>query len=66
MPYFSSTAIHRAEYDDTTSTLQIWFTSNGGPYDYYGVPRYHYDRLCSVASKGRYFNTHIRDRYGRG
>ncbi|MFZ6182776.1 KTSC domain-containing protein [Nannocystis pusilla] len=64
MPYFSSSAIDYAEYDDATSTLRIWFTSSDGPYDYYGVPRHHYEGLCAATSKGRYFNDHIRDRYG--
>ena len=65
MPYFHSTAIYRAEYNQATATLSIWFTSNDGPYDYYGVPQFHFDRLCSARSVGQYFNRHIRHQYGR-
>lgn len=65
MPSFASTAIVRAEYDDATSTLRLWFASGSRPYDYYGVPRHHYEQLLAAASKGAYFNDHIRDRYGR-
>jgi len=65
MPYFNSTAIHHAEYDDATATLRVTFP-NGGAYDYFGVPRYLYEGLCSAESVGTYFNDHIRDQYGRG
>lgn len=65
MPFFRSSAIRRAEYDDVTLILKIWFIETGGPYDYYGVPRYIFDGLCRASSKGGFFNDHIRDRYGR-
>lgn len=65
MPRFHSTAIARAEYDYTTSTLHLWFVESGGPYDYYGVPLGIYEGLCRASSKGTFFNDHIRDRYGR-
>jgi hypothetical protein len=64
MPYFSSTAIRRAEYNEQTRTLSIWFTESGGPYDYYGVPASVYQGLLNARSKGTYFNDHIRDQYG--
>ncbi|WAS95690.1 KTSC domain-containing protein [Nannocystis punicea] len=63
MPSFTSTAIRRAEYDDRTETLRIWFVETGGPYVYHDVPRRLFERLCDAASKGRYFNDHIRDRF---
>lgn len=63
MPYFSSTAVHRAEYNSKTMTLQIWFTGSGGPYDYYGVPVSVYNGLLAAGSKGTYFNLYIRDQY---
>ncbi|WP_417463254.1 KTSC domain-containing protein [Kordiimonas sp.] len=64
MPYFNSTAISRAEYNSATRVLQIWFVESGGPYDYYGVPQHIFDGLCNAASKGGYFNDHIREQYG--
>lgn len=66
MPVFTdSSAILGAEYDDATSTLRIWFAHRRHAYDYYGVPRQVYENLCAAASKGEYFNDHIRDYYGR-
>ncbi|WP_350057041.1 KTSC domain-containing protein [Pelagibacterium sp.] len=64
MPHFNSSAISRAEYNEQTRTLTLWFVQSGGPYDYYGVPRHIFDGLCHATSKGSYFNTHIRDQYG--
>lgn len=65
MPTFNSSAITRAEYDPSTRTLSLWFTGSGGPYYYYGVPQSVYEGLLGAASKGTYFNDHIRDQYGR-
>jgi hypothetical protein len=64
LPYFSSTAISRAEYNPQTHVLSLWFTQSGGPYDYYGVPQHIFDGLCRAGSKGSYFNSYIRDQYG--
>lgn len=64
MPIFASSAIHRAEYNENTGTLSVWFVQTGGPYDYYRVPPHIYVGLCKAYSKGSYFNDHIRDRYG--
>lgn len=61
MPYLTSTAIARAEYDD--GTLSIWFRESGGPYDYYGVPESIYRGLINASSAGAYFNSYIRDNY---
>lgn len=63
MPVLRSSAIRRAEYNDATSTLSIWFVESGGPYDYYRVPRSVYLGLIGARSAGSYFNDHIRDRY---
>lgn len=63
MPTFNSSAIRRAEYDPGTRVLKLWFTTSGGPYDYYGVPQHIFDGLCRASSKGTYFNDHIKDRY---
>lgn len=61
--FYGSSAIRRAEYNPATAVLQIWFVESGGPYDFYGVPQYVFDGLCRAASKGTYYNDHIRDRY---
>ncbi len=63
MPTFNSTAIQRAEYDANTAVLSLWFTGSGGPYDYFLVPARVFDGLCRAASKGSYYNQHIRDHY---
>jgi hypothetical protein len=63
MPVFSSTAIRRAEYDRDTRVLRVWFADSGNQYDYSDVPQYVFDGLCRAASKGSYFNDHIRDHY---
>jgi hypothetical protein len=63
MPYLNSTAIARAEYDEKTRTLSIWFRDSGGPYEFYGVPRAVYEGLIRAISPGTYYNMHIRDRY---
>jgi hypothetical protein len=63
VPIFNSTAVRRAEYDSSTAVLSLWFAESGGPYDYFMVPARIYEGLCSAASKGIYFNQHIRDQY---
>lgn len=65
LPHFNSTAISRAEYDESTGALSLWFVESGGPYHYYNVPLSVYEGLLAASSKGGYFNSHIRDRYGR-
>jgi len=62
MPFVSSSAMSRVEYDEMTRQLDIWFTDSGR-YSYYGVPLWIYEGLLAAPSKGTYFNTHIRDRY---
>lgn len=52
MPYFKSSAIERAEYDESKRVLQLWFVRSGGPYSYYGVPMQIFLGLCTAASKG--------------
>lgn len=44
-------------------TLHIRFHS-GGLYSYSNVPVAIYQGLMSASSKGRYFHSHIRGRYG--
>lgn len=62
MPYVSSSAISRIEYDDNTRRLFITF-QHGETYTYYGVPRHVYDAFLRAASKGRFYNDYIKDRY---
>lgn len=63
MPAVSSSAMYRVEYDEQTRQLDIWFNGTGR-YSYYRVPPAIYTGLLAAASKGSYFNAHIRDRYG--
>jgi len=63
VPYFNSTAISRAEYDEPTQVLQLWFVDSGGPYSYYRVPKWIFDGLCQARSKGGYYNRYIRDKF---
>lgn len=63
MSYVASSAVSRIEF--AAGTMQIWFVGSGGPYSYYGVPEQVYRAFLSAPSKGRFFNDHIKDRYGR-
>lgn len=58
-----STAISRIEYAPETEALDIRFRDSGELYRYYGVPARVYDAFRKATSKGRFFNSHIRDRY---
>jgi len=62
MPYFSSSAIKRAEYDPLAQRLTIWFPE-GHSYDFCGVPQEIWQGLLSAGSKGRYYNDRIAGRY---
>ncbi|MEO1168425.1 MAG: KTSC domain-containing protein [Pseudomonadota bacterium] len=62
MPYFSSSAIKRAEYDEKAQRLTLWFPE-GKPYDYCGVPEHIWHGLINAPSKGRYFNAQIDGNY---
>jgi hypothetical protein len=41
----------------------VWFVSSGNRYDYEDVPAETYAAFRQAFSKGRFFNTFIRDRY---
>ena len=60
MPFYNSTAIIRAEYNN--GSMQIWFP-NSGPYNFCSVPESVFIGLDQATSKGTYYNDHIRDRY---
>lgn len=57
----SSSDIASIGYED--GTLHIRFHS-GGLYAYFDVPEFLYVELLSASSKGRYFHSHIKGRYG--
>ncbi len=58
-----STAISRIEYQPGTATLDVWFRDSGRLYRYYHVPVRVFEAFRKSVSKGRFFNSHIRDRY---
>lgn len=55
-----SSMIQSVGYDDTSSILEIEFRS-GKIYQYLEVPLGVYLGLVSAGSKGRYFETYIKD-----
>jgi hypothetical protein len=57
-----SSSIRSVGYDDSSSLLEIEF-NNGGIYQYLTVPKSAYDSLIAAASKGKYFDQLIKDRY---
>ena len=62
MPYLNSSAVKRAEYDQETERMQLWFADDG-PYDFCRVPKHIYEGLLRAPSHGRYYTDNIRDRY---
>jgi len=60
-----STNLAAVGYDAVGSVLYVRFR-NGSVYHFAGVPTATYTGLMSAASKGRYFNRNIRDRYSGG
>jgi len=58
-----STSIRNARYDPVSRTLSIWFLASGKRYDYLNVPPDLWDEYRAAFSKGRFVNTHVRDRF---
>ncbi|HVW94189.1 MAG TPA: KTSC domain-containing protein [Devosia sp.] len=58
-----STAIQKIEYDPGRRTLSVWFAPSGHRYDYFEVPPDLYRAFIGSGSKGRFFNTRIRDHF---
>jgi|SRR5579862_622940 len=59
---FESEAIAKFAYDPDTTSLVIFFKSNG-VYAYQGVPRPIFDAFRAAPSKGQHFHAAIRNRF---
>jgi len=57
-----SSVVALAQYFDSTHVLRVIFVS-GKIYDYKNVPTGIYQAMKSAASKGKYFNKHIKGNY---
>ncbi len=57
-----STELRSVGYDQETLTLEVEF-HRGGTYRYLGVKSSMHAALMAASSKGRYFNTYIKDVY---
>ena len=58
----ASTNLHSVGYDERRETLEVQFL-NGRVYQYYGVPASIHEQLMQAASKGQFFNAHIKRSY---
>ena len=59
----ASSTITTFGYSAEHAILEVEFR-RGAVYRYFGVPLLHYRALQTADSKGRYFNTDIRGRFG--
>jgi len=59
-----SSAIESVGYDPATQQLYITFTSGSHPYTFCAVPPAVHSALMAAPSKGRFYNAHIRGRFG--
>jgi KTSC domain len=55
-----SSLLEAAAYHSQRATLELAFRT-GAVYCYLGVPAQTYQQLLQAPSKGKYFNTHIRN-----
>jgi KTSC domain len=58
-----STLIRNTRYDPATRILSVWFVKSGRQYDYLEVAPETYAAFRQAFSKGRFFNSFIRDRH---
>ena len=58
----TSRAMQAVGYDPGSRKMKIRF-HQGDTYTFCGVPQRIFDGLLRAASKGRYYDQHIRDRY---
>lgn len=56
------TSIISVGYDDATTTLEVEF-KQGRIYQYFDVPRGHYEALLREASPGAYLAAHVKPYY---
>lgn len=57
-----SSSLKSVGYDASAQTLEVEF-NHGAVYVYKGVPQDVFEELKAAESKGRFFNSNIRDRY---
>lgn len=60
--HVSSTNIRSIGYDEAIQTLEVEFI-NGSLYQYMGVPTNVCQRFMAAASKGRFFDANLKDKY---
>ena len=53
-----SECIHRANYNNVTKRLTLFYKS-GGVYDYERIPRFYWAGLFNANSKGKFINERI-------
>lgn len=58
----SSSSLNSVRYDNSRNCLDIEFQS-GKLYRYFDVPSSVHNNLLNAPSKGKYFATHIRDKF---
>jgi hypothetical protein len=58
-----SSDLRSVGYDQQALILELEFQKGGGVYRYFEVPNVVHSGLVSAASKGRYFNAHIKNVY---
>ena len=59
---FDSTTLASADYDSATAILELSFR-NGSIYRYFDVPESVFQALVAARSKGRFFNTGIKEHF---
>lgn len=62
MPQVDSSAVSAVDYDDEARRLVVTFAT-GPTYAYDAVPRRVYETMLQAPSKGRFFNSEVRERY---
>ena len=63
MPLVDSSLLEAAIYHELSAQLELAF-HNGSVYCYSAVPAQTYHELLQAESKGKYFNSHIRNHFG--
>lgn len=62
MPQINSSCVASIDYDEKTQQLTVSFVKGGG-HTYSGVPKTVYDGFLVAPSKGKYFNSMVRNVY---